>query len=765
MIRDLLLGLRLALGDRGSGPKVLRLALITVGLGLATAVLVGAVSLVHAVDAHSERFAGKLASKQVRPDIAPLYQSGIMSSFRLVRGTEVRVRWIAASGPNSPVPPGVSRVPAPGELVVSPGVARAFASPDGPSYRAQIPGAVIGEIAGPALVEPNDLEVYVGAPLEQLRADPDSEAVYGFSVRTDDHRRDFALRAVLAAAVAALLASLLIFVAAASRMGAAQRERRLAALRLLGLEIHRVRRVAAAESLIGAVAGLILGTALVLAARPLLAGVQFYGIRVSGADLVPAPVLAVLIALMIPVLAVGASIAGLRRTIIEPLGVARQAEPPRRRMWWRWAILGVGAVVMLLTLLAPVRSDLDAVLLALFAGNGLLLLGMAALLPWLVERLAHRLRGGPLSWELAVRRLRLDSGTPSRVVSGLVVVLAGAILIQVTIVSMNQRAYGDTRPATRAPGAVRVEADSRYADEIGRRLDASGVTERHTLTSTFVASGADSSRAWIGDCAALAVLASIGPCVDGDVFAIDRDPSGPYPEPELPSGEVRFDGYRNQSRDAGPTWTTLPVVQHISAARAARYESRELLITPAALHGVVVPTDRAQIYVNGSGTADDVADRVAVALAPLSWHVTVMPSGFRDRQGDSLARMRAVMLLISLFVLAVAGTSLLLHAIEQIAGQRRALAALTAGGVPVWVLVRVFFWQNMIPMAVGVLLAVATGIGLTVPTLRVADVPIVLDPTLIGVLVAAAVLACVAVTVLTIPLLRQATRLEDLRTE
>src|SRR5439155_609497 len=63
----------------------------------------------------------------------------------------------------------------------------------------------------------------------------------------------------------------------------------------------------------------------------------------------------------------------------------------------------------------------------------LVLTGVVALLPWLVEAAVRRLgraAGGTVSWQLAVRRLQLDSAASARVVAGVAVAAAGTIGLQ-----------------------------------------------------------------------------------------------------------------------------------------------------------------------------------------------------------------------------------------------------------------------------------------------------------------------------------------------
>src|SRR5438093_12575143 len=63
-------------------------------------------------------------------------------------------------------------------------------------------------------------------------------------------------------------------------------------------------------------------------------------------------------------------------------------------------------------------------------GTVLLLVGVTALLPWAVEAAVNRLDAGSVSWQLAVRRLQLSSGSAARMVNGIAVAVAGAIALQ-----------------------------------------------------------------------------------------------------------------------------------------------------------------------------------------------------------------------------------------------------------------------------------------------------------------------------------------------
>ncbi|MER6896932.1 hypothetical protein, partial [Amycolatopsis sp. NPDC000740] len=70
-----------------------------------------------------------------------------------------------------------------------------------------------------------------------------------------------------------------------------------------------------------------------------------------------------------------------------------------------------------------------------------------------------------------------------------------------------------------------------------------------------------------------------------------------------------------------------------------------------------------------------------------------------------------------------------------------------------------------VPVVVGVVLAVGAGLGLTAPILRLAKMPMMVDGGVLAGLAGAAVAAVLLVTALTLPLLRQVTRLDTLRSE
>ena len=104
-------------------------------------------------------------------------------------------------------------------------------------------------------------------------------------------------------------------------------------------------------------------------------------------------------------------------------------------------------------------------------------------------------------------------------------------------------------------------------------------------------------------------------------------------------------------------------------------------------------------------------------------------------------------------------------AVEHIRERRRPLAILAASGVPRAVLGRSILWQVALPIGLGVVLALATGLGLAAMLLRVTHDPMTIDWAGIVLMCAGAMALTLVVNALTLPFLKRAMRLTTLRAE
>ncbi|MBW4715792.1 FtsX-like permease family protein [Saccharothrix obliqua] len=764
---DLALGVRLALG--GGRTSWVRLALTAVGIGIGVVVLLAASSVPTMLAERNDRTA--LNHKQyvgrgnaVTGDVLYLKTWGTQFESRPISGS-----FVLPSGPGAPVPPGVSRVPGVGEIAVSPALAELLDSPEGERLRERFPQRRVGVIGQDGLNAPNDLSFIAGDRTVQQDA---STAVRGFGGDVTRRTFDPVLSLLVMVGLVALLFPVLVFVGITTRLAGAERDRRLAALRLVGAGAQRVRRIAAGEALLGALAGLVLGAVAFAGARQFTEQVEVMGISVFVGDAMPSPLLALLIAVLVPLLAVVTSQVSMRRTVIEPLGVVRRAKPVRRVMWWRLipAVLGAAALISQAGEMGERGGDVSETLV--IGGILLLMLSIPLLLPWLVERVVGRLHGGAPSWQLAVRRLQLESGTAARVVGGVAVVLAGGIALQSVMVSAETKLVDRPTSSTdhsRMVVSLDGEAPRGTADEAARLLKDSPLVHKVDVLSwvSFKYGEDDYTSAMVATCDTLRTQAKLDSCQDGDSFYL-RNGAYTNHEPDAPPGtEVTVIWNSDGEQVTGPKWT-VPEYREVGPPEEfARHATSGMLLTPGALAGLDVPVRGSSIMVRVDPDRSGVAEDVRNLIGPMTWraYAYYADENNQEDQAKQFLSIRRALLAGSLATLLLAGASLLILALEQVRERRRPLAVLAASGVPRGALARSMLWQNALPLLLSVLVAVAVGAGLAVLLLRVVEQPIVIDWAGVGLLSGAAALLVVVVTLLSLPALRRATGALGLRSE
>ncbi|HWO61485.1 MAG TPA: FtsX-like permease family protein, partial [Umezawaea sp.] len=282
-VNDLALGVRIALGGGRSSWR--RLALTGIGVGLGVAVLLVGASM---PTAFAERQARQDHSRVVNEQKRP---SGAEALYRVYRpehyrGDEVMGSYVFPEGPRAPIPPGLQRIPADGEIVLSPALADLLASPDGELLRPRFPQRVVGTISQEGLIGPNHLLFIAG---DATIPRTDRTAYYGFgtpaAVVTDGTEPWYWALGLVGAVV--LLLPVLVFVTIGTRLAGPERERRLAALRLIGAGPRQVRRIATGDALAGAVVGLVLGVGFFLLLRAFVESVELLGVSMFAGDLTP----------------------------------------------------------------------------------------------------------------------------------------------------------------------------------------------------------------------------------------------------------------------------------------------------------------------------------------------------------------------------------------------------------------------------------------------------------------------------------------------
>ncbi|MGA4958288.1 ABC transporter permease [Streptomyces lavendulocolor] len=773
MIRDLLLGARFAV--TGGRPGWARTVLTALGVGFGVTLLLVAASVPSILEGrdtrHQARDLTSSESGAPRSDRSFLYaDASTLFHDRPVRGLLLR-----PDGAHAPAPPGVAALPGPGRMVVSPALDRLLASPEGALLKERLPYGITGRIGDAGLVGPSELVYYAHrAALTDATADGRG-AGFGHNVGVDRPSSAFLLLLIVVACVVLLL-PVLVFVATAARFGGEQRDRRLAALRLVGADIAMTRRIAAGEALAGALLGLLVGTGLFALARRFAGRVTVWDVNAFPADVVPVPALAALVAVVVPLCAVVVTLAALRAVVIEPLGVARHTASRPRRVWWR--LLLVAAGLALLPVGGPVALAETTWEMAPVAGGALLVLtGVTTLLPWLIETVVRRLRGGPVPWQLAVRRLQLSSGTAARAVGGIVVAAAGAIALQMLFGAVQSDFMRPTNmDSARAQLSMRLDHGQPDAPrEVVRELSAArGVTG---VAATLEASvrrpgppraGEDftpTTSLTVADCPSLRELGRLPSCRDGDVF-IARSHGGDGPDDAYLARTAR-PGALVDLRDEGepPLLWRVPADARTVEGRPdpMGWTAFGILATPAAIDAGRLGAPALTAWARLDPAVPDAEEHARNAAARISptMRVDTVRNMERDERFTSVGR---GVFAAATLTMALVAVSLLVSMVEQLRDRRRLLSTLVAFGTRRSTLAWSVLWQTAVPVALGMVLAVAGGLGLGALLLaligkRVADWWVFWPVAGVG----AGLVA--AVTLLSLPPLWRLMRPDGLRTE
>lgn len=776
-LRDLALGARFAVtGGRGGR---LRTVLTATGIGLGVALLLVAASLPNML------FQREVRESVRQPDASYEVTKPGPDTFLYVRtetvyhGEAVTGMLFQPDGPEAALPPGATRIPAPGEMLVSPALRELLDSPEGALLKKRLPYEVVGTVGEAGLIGPTELRYLAGTDTLTLDNYDGRGRTYGWSVPKEPKNAFLLLLVVIACVV--LLLPVLVFIATAVRFGGEQRDRRLAALRLVGADTAMTRRIAAGESLAGALLGLAVGAGFFAVARQLAGTVRIWDVNAFPSDVSPVPWLAAVIVAAVPVAAVVVSLFALRGVAIEPLGVVRTATPRPRRLAWRLVLLLAGTAVLVPSVdgveITGTRIDTAGIAI----GATLALIGLTTLLPWLVEALVKRLRGGPVAWQLATRRLQLSSGTAARAVSGIVVAAAGAIALQMLFQAMQNDFMRPTNMDT-ARAQLQTHVDARSADDARRAIAAlsktTGVTGvMGTIESNVWRSGPPEkgeefgaiTSAFVGDCASLSELAVLPSCTDGDVFiALTHGNEGPedswVTRTAKAGATVALREPQAHGKGPVPTWRIPDTARTVDSRRdpMGQYQFG-VLATPKALDAGRLDQPEAGAMIRIDPAVPDAEEHVrntVAALSPLT-RVQTLQNMERDAQYSSV---RTGILVGATLTMLLVSVSLLVTTLEQLRERKRLLSSLVAFGTRRSTLGWSVLWQTAVPIVLGLALSVTGGLALGVVLLRmigkqVEDWWVFLPVAGVG---GALILL---VTLLSLPLLWRLMRADGLRTE
>ena len=284
------LGLRLSLA--GGREAATRLALIAVAVAIGVGLLLATLAGLNAVNSQNARYAwletGSLGSN-APGSASPAAGDPLWWQLRgdYYQGHLIGRVDIAATGPASPIPPGIAKLPGPGQFYASPALAKLLRQTPAAQLGDRYPGKQVGTIGSAALPAPDTLMIIIGHRASELSHQDGAREVSRISTTTPSSCAESCVLGVgtdangiiliLSVVAAALLFPVLIFIGGATRLSAARREQRFAAMRLVGATPGQISVISTVESAVAAVIGVAAGFGLFFALRPAIAAIPFTG--------------------------------------------------------------------------------------------------------------------------------------------------------------------------------------------------------------------------------------------------------------------------------------------------------------------------------------------------------------------------------------------------------------------------------------------------------------------------------------------------------
>ena len=215
-------------------------------------------------------------------------------------------------------------------------------------------------------------------------------------------------------ACAFLVPTIVSLTAQAAVLGASGREKRLATLRLIGLSSGDITRMTLLETAAQAAIGIVLGGFFSVLLAPIFSNMKFQDVYIQTSELILPWWGYLTVAVVVFVLAVTASVVGMQRVRVEPLGVSRKEMPPALK--YRSVILFV--IFTVFTLIMVDRTSMSsgiaamAIVAAVVSINVMLINWVAPFLLQVFYRMVSIMPG--TSHFVASQRIAADAKTTWR---------------------------------------------------------------------------------------------------------------------------------------------------------------------------------------------------------------------------------------------------------------------------------------------------------------------------------------------------------------
>ena len=722
-----MLGIRMAFA--GGREAAARMVLMAIGVGLGVFLILLSLTGLPILQTHIDRLAWHRtteASAATAPDPA----LWIAVTDRYAGRDVIRVH-VAALGPRPPVPPGIDRLPGPGEVFVSPALERLMRSVPDDQLRNRFPGRIAGAIGPEGLIMPDELVGIVGRTPQEMREAHGAVEIHG--IEQPGERLDFyGFFGVLLGLLAALIIGpVAVLVSMAARIGGLRREQRFAALRLAGATRWQTSALASIETAGAALVGIAVGCAAFFAARPIVAGqvTLGHGMHIFTEDVRVPMVPAVVALVAVLPITVGTTLVMLTAAQMMPLAVFRRGRrrPPRA---WRLLPIGVGILASgAAALLARDPSHEQSpfigtlsLLSALSILVGFFLTG-AWVCHWLSRAMARLSRRATTL--MVARRMAADPYSTFRSVCG--AALAIYVATSIGLVAAHDRA---SRPAGHVPsvlddGVVAVHVRGVPETSLASLMSPGVVVARVTPVGEIVVACADLAQ--MTDLGCPLPVDVEGPTGNEDYLALEDLFTLPHPQPTSADEVFRPLGFE----ESGAETDRLPI------------------------QTLFIPTD-------GTLAAQERVRTVAAVAVPVSRSKTSADLPGRELF-PSVTGLETFLPYAMVFVLLVAACSLTISVVNGVLERRRPFALLRASGV------RLGELRTIVMLEIGIPLALSTLVGIALAMLNmVASTPpgewtLPSGSFLAG--LGAGALAAFAVSLAALPFMKMATRHESVRFE
>ena len=716
------LGLQLTLHN--GREALVRLLITAAAVAVGVALLLGVLAEFHAFQANADQPCWSCTTGAPVPSPLPSHGELWNDSVDFYQGQTITRLDVAPLGAGAPVPPGVTRLPAPGEYYASPALAALLKTVPADELGDRFPGHLAGTIGDAALNGANDLVIYIGykpaalaaaaVPVPAKHAPATPAPVPGTtwvtSITTAPSREVFTpfFRYAFLVGVLAVLFPMLVLVSTATRLAADRREARFAALRLVGGTPGDIRVIASVESVVSAFCGAVLGVVIFLLVRPLLAGAALIGTPYFESQITPTVwgYLAMLVG--VPVAAAVAALISLRRVQISPLGVSRRATPKPPTLW-RLAPLVLGLGLYVYGLSKTTHQSIGA---PAYPGLLVTMIGLVIAGPWLTSvasRLFGRLTPGS-SALLSTRRLADNPKRAFRSVTGLVLAVFLGTMVGTLVPAVNAT---EATPTAGALSNVLLDSGLGLSPHAGARLlsglNAIKGADVYPIYASLATGPTSEPGAGPGSgpggkgkgpggggafqlgpsvmtCSALRGLAVLGQCAPG-----------------LKAVEVTD----NSLYDDNPMYNTAPIAGSSSPAYTGDLATLSLITV--------------LVRVNSPATLERVRTYLAVNTPPTEsggqGSAPTPPRTFGETLDIRLARAATFEKIVYAAValtLIVAGCSLAVAVGGGLVDRKRPFTLLRVSGTPVGVLSRVVLMEAAVPLVAATIVAAGIAYGTSV---------------------------------------------------